>query len=323
MDGRATGEVAAASLRLPERQREALELREQEGLRYDEIAARMGTSRDSVAQLIAHARINLYDELQGTVLASVSPSPDCERALSLIAARDDGELDESSSDAAWLEAHLADCDRCRRAIEELGAARAYFRSRGGRGRKPQRRRGALLAGVAALLLLAGIAAAFVPDDPPTESVDPAASAAHGSGGAGPPQGKSAKPKRAKGDSTGKRADGAAKGATEVSGATGEAASSTDAVPIQAAPGAPSGEPAAQSNPPTGNTAVEPTRRTPASEPAAKPKSPPGTAAPTVAAAPTPPPSEPATTEAPPPEEPVDEPPRRREPPGKPDDRPPH
>ena len=87
-------EVRAANATLPERQREALALRELEGLSYDEIAEIMGMNRNSVAQLISRARINLRDALRGTALASIAAStPDCERALPLLAARDDGQLD--------------------------------------------------------------------------------------------------------------------------------------------------------------------------------------------------------------------------------------
>lgn len=66
--------VREASLRLPERQREALELCAFEQRSYEEIATIMETSRDSVPQLISRARINLYDELRGTVLASPTKS---------------------------------------------------------------------------------------------------------------------------------------------------------------------------------------------------------------------------------------------------------
>jgi len=58
--------------RLPERQREALELREREGMSYERIAARTGTGPGRVAQLLERARINLYDELRGTPLAAVA-----------------------------------------------------------------------------------------------------------------------------------------------------------------------------------------------------------------------------------------------------------
>ena len=113
--------VREASMRLPERQREALALSGLERRSYEEIAASMETSADAVAQLISRARINLYDELRGTALASVAaPSPDCERALPLVAAREDGQLGSGSDgEAAWLDAHLTVCHRCSLGAEQM------------------------------------------------------------------------------------------------------------------------------------------------------------------------------------------------------------
>lgn len=122
-------EIRAANGRLPERQREALALRELEELSYDEIAAIMDMNRNSVAQLISRARINLRDELRGGALASIAvSSPDCERALPLIAMRDDGQLDAASGDAAWLDGHLAGCDTCRLGVEAMQEAGASYRA---------------------------------------------------------------------------------------------------------------------------------------------------------------------------------------------------
>ena len=75
-------EIRRANAELPERQREVLALRELEELSYDEIAEIMDMNRNSVAQLISRARINLRDALRGTALATVALSTeDCERAL--------------------------------------------------------------------------------------------------------------------------------------------------------------------------------------------------------------------------------------------------
>ncbi|HEX6229510.1 MAG TPA: sigma-70 family RNA polymerase sigma factor [Solirubrobacterales bacterium] len=122
-------EIREANERLPERQREALALRELEELSYDEIAEIMDMNRNSVAQLISRARLNLRDELRGSALASIAASStDCERALPLLAARDDGQLDEDSGDAAWLDSHLAECDRCRLGLEAMQEAGASYRA---------------------------------------------------------------------------------------------------------------------------------------------------------------------------------------------------
>ena len=121
--------VRDANLRLPERQREALALRELEGLSYDEIAAIIEVNPDSVAKLIYRGRVNLSDELHGTALAAVAaPSPECERALPLIAARQDGQLEAGSADDAWLDAHLRGCERCRLGVDAMEEADASYRA---------------------------------------------------------------------------------------------------------------------------------------------------------------------------------------------------
>jgi RNA polymerase sigma factor (sigma-70 family) len=122
-------EIRDANLHLPEHQREALALRGLEGLSYDEIAAIMETSPNSVAQLVSRGRINLRDELCGTALATVAaPSPGCERALPLIAAREDGQLEPGSDDDAWLDEHLAGCERCELGVEAMREADASYRA---------------------------------------------------------------------------------------------------------------------------------------------------------------------------------------------------
>jgi RNA polymerase sigma-70 factor (ECF subfamily) len=122
-------EVRDANTRLPARQREALALRELEELSYDEIAATMEMHPHSVAKLIYRARVNLSDELHGTALAAVAaPSPECERALSLIAAREDGQLEAGSDDNAWLDAHLTRCERCGLGVEAMKEAGASYRA---------------------------------------------------------------------------------------------------------------------------------------------------------------------------------------------------
>jgi len=121
-------EIREANGRLPERQREALALRELEGLSYDEIAAIMGMNRNSVAQLISRARLNLRAELRGTALESVATSSaDCERALPLIASRDDGQLGDGD-EATWLGTHLAACGTCQVRVEAMHEAGASYRA---------------------------------------------------------------------------------------------------------------------------------------------------------------------------------------------------
>ena len=114
-------EVAVAAL--PARQREVLALREVECLSYDEIAEIMEIRENAVAQLISRARIKLREVLRGSALASIeAASPDCDRALPLIAMRQDG---QHSSELDWLRSHLAACATCRTreaAMQEAGVS---------------------------------------------------------------------------------------------------------------------------------------------------------------------------------------------------------
>jgi len=118
-------EIRVANDGLPPRQREALALRELEGLSYDEVADIMGMNRNSVAQLISRARINLRDGLRRSALGSVAASsPLCEQALPLLSLRQDDALDDAAS-AGWLSTHLSACATCRvrvAAMEEAGVA---------------------------------------------------------------------------------------------------------------------------------------------------------------------------------------------------------
>jgi RNA polymerase sigma factor (sigma-70 family) len=124
-----TEEIRVANLTLPDRQREVLALRELEDLSYDEIAELMDMNRNSVAQLISRARINLRDALRGTALASIAASsPDCERALPLIALEQDGQLDEDSNDAGWLGEHLMHCHSCRLGRDAMQEAGVSYRA---------------------------------------------------------------------------------------------------------------------------------------------------------------------------------------------------
>jgi RNA polymerase sigma factor (sigma-70 family) len=121
-------QVQAANAQLPERQREVLALREVEELSYDEIAEIMEMNRNSVAQLISRARINLRDVLVGDALASIATtSKACERALPLIAMQQDGQL-KNDKDADWLDTHLADCETCKVAVEAMSEAGLSYRA---------------------------------------------------------------------------------------------------------------------------------------------------------------------------------------------------
>lgn len=119
--------IHAAHAGLAAAQREALALREPGGLSYGEIAQIMQLDHDSVAELIATARIALHDELHGAELAADPPaSEECAQALQLIAMRDDRELADDSDDAEWLIEHLAACRECRVYLDAMQEARLAY-----------------------------------------------------------------------------------------------------------------------------------------------------------------------------------------------------
>ena len=116
-------QIRLANESLPARQREVLALRELEELSYVEVARIMGMNQNSVAQLISRARINLRDGLRQTALGSVaSASPECDRALPLLARHQDGLLED-----AWLVEHLMSCGACRVRLEAMEEAAVAYR----------------------------------------------------------------------------------------------------------------------------------------------------------------------------------------------------
>jgi RNA polymerase sigma-70 factor (ECF subfamily) len=120
-------DIRAANALLPVRQREALALRELGELSYDEVAEVMGMNRNSVAQLISRARLNLRDGLRRGALVSIpAATPDCEAALPLLALAQDDMLDDATH-ADWLARHLAGCATCRVRVEALEEAGAAYR----------------------------------------------------------------------------------------------------------------------------------------------------------------------------------------------------
>jgi RNA polymerase sigma factor (sigma-70 family) len=118
--------VRAANAMLPARQREALALRELGELSYDQVAEVMGMNRNSVAQLISRARLNLRAGLRRGALVSIPvASADCETALPLLALAQDGELDDERTD--WLAEHLVGCRACPVRVEAMAEAGTAYR----------------------------------------------------------------------------------------------------------------------------------------------------------------------------------------------------
>lgn len=120
------GELAAATARLPERQREALALRELLALPYAEIASVVGIEPVAVAPLLARARLRLRGELRESG-PQPPPCDERERALRAIALRQDGEP-LADADEDWLLEHLGHCVGCARAHAAMLEASACYRA---------------------------------------------------------------------------------------------------------------------------------------------------------------------------------------------------
>jgi hypothetical protein len=119
-------ELAAATARLPQRQREALALRELLRCTHREVAGVIGIEKMAVAPLLARARLRLRSELRGTT----PPSGDCperDRALRTIALRQDGEPVPDADDD-WLLEHLGHCTACGQAHSAMLEASVCYRA---------------------------------------------------------------------------------------------------------------------------------------------------------------------------------------------------
>jgi hypothetical protein len=120
------GELAAATARLPQRQREALALRERFRLSHEEVAAAVGIEPTAVTALLARARLRLRSELRG----APPPAVECaerDRALRTIALRQDSE-EVPQADDDWLFDHLGHCAGCAQAHAAMLEASACYRA---------------------------------------------------------------------------------------------------------------------------------------------------------------------------------------------------
>jgi hypothetical protein len=120
-------ELAQATAKLPERQREALALRELLHLSHRQMSAVMGIEATAVAPLLAGARLRLRAERRG---ALAEPSTDCDqrdRSLRVLACRQDSEP-VSSEDDAWLLEHMASCRECEMAHAAMLEASVCYRA---------------------------------------------------------------------------------------------------------------------------------------------------------------------------------------------------
>jgi len=119
-------EIEQATAKLPERQREALALREALGLRYSEIAEVMRIDPAAVAPLIARARLRLRDERRGGPVA-LGECEERERALRLLAMRQDAEP-AGDDEADWILEHIGTCPGCGAAHAAMLEASLCYRA---------------------------------------------------------------------------------------------------------------------------------------------------------------------------------------------------
>ena len=104
-------ELAAASARLPQRQREALALRELLRLSHEQVGSVIGIEPAAVAPLLARSRLRLRAELRSAPLDG-HDCPERERMLRTATLRQDREPVPSADDD-WFIDHLGHCAGCR------------------------------------------------------------------------------------------------------------------------------------------------------------------------------------------------------------------
>jgi RNA polymerase sigma factor (sigma-70 family) len=119
-------ELAEATAALPERQREALALRELLRLSYEEISRVMEIEPAAVPPLLARARLRLRVQRRGPYAVNSSDCTDSDRALRLLARRQDAET-VSEEDGEWLASHLPTCPVCRVAHAAMLEASVRYR----------------------------------------------------------------------------------------------------------------------------------------------------------------------------------------------------
>jgi hypothetical protein len=119
-------ELAYATAQLPQRQREALALRELLRLSHEQIASVMGIQTAAVASLLARARLQLRTQLRGPS-DQIAACPERDRALAAIARRQDSQA-IADAEEPWLLEHLGQCATCNRAHGAMLEASVCYRA---------------------------------------------------------------------------------------------------------------------------------------------------------------------------------------------------
>jgi RNA polymerase sigma-70 factor (ECF subfamily) len=114
--GEAREAVDATLVLMPTKYRQALVLREINGLAYGEVATALECNYDNARQLVHRARLN-FRELHGIRLMATSGAAQCGELEELISAFRDGEL--SADDQRAVKRHIAACEHCQETEEDL------------------------------------------------------------------------------------------------------------------------------------------------------------------------------------------------------------
>jgi hypothetical protein len=120
------GELAIANGGLPQRQREALALRELLGLSHEQVALAIGIDPVAVASLLARARLRLRAQLRGGPDANLGCA-EREQSLPAIARRQDS-APVGDEETTWLMEHLGHCQACTAAHAAMLEASVCYRA---------------------------------------------------------------------------------------------------------------------------------------------------------------------------------------------------
>ena len=114
--GEAREAVEATLVLMPTKYRQALVLREINGLTYGEVASALECNYDNARQLVHRARLN-FRELHGIRLMAMSGAVKCRELEDLLSAFRDGEL--GAEDQRAVKRHIAACEYCQETEEDL------------------------------------------------------------------------------------------------------------------------------------------------------------------------------------------------------------
>ena len=114
--GEARKAVEETLVLMPTKYRQALVLREINGLGYGEVATALECSYDNARQLVHRARLN-FRELHGIRLMATSGAVQCREMDDLISAFRDGQL--SADEQRAVKGHIAACEHCQETEKDL------------------------------------------------------------------------------------------------------------------------------------------------------------------------------------------------------------